>query len=215
MMNQITQFLIAHGGLILFAIAFTEQFGLPLPGAPWLMAAGALSASGKFALLAAIGWATAGCVAADAIWFFLGHRGKARVFRVFPHLQKVQVKLERARLAKTILHGTGKLTVAKFVPLGNLIPMHAGALEVGRLRFLVVDAFSAVVYSAVYAALGFAFHNQLEQLVAFLHKLGTVSVPLIVVLAGGYVVYSIRKHRRGQRAPEPGQAENNIHDPGL
>ena len=123
-MNQISQFLILHGGLILFAIAFTEQFGLPLPGAPWLMAAGALSASGKFSLLAAIGWAAAGCVVADAIWFFLGHRGKARVFRVFPHLHSVQVRLERATLAKTVLHGTRMLTVAKFLPFGTVIPMH-------------------------------------------------------------------------------------------
>ena len=55
-MNQITQFLISHGGLFLFVVGFAEQNGLPLPGAPWLLAAGALSASGKFSLLAAIGW---------------------------------------------------------------------------------------------------------------------------------------------------------------
>src|SRR6185503_12645123 len=103
------------------------------PGAPWLMAAGALSASGKFSLLAAIGWAAAGSFVADAIWFHLGHRGKARVFRVFPHLQAVRVKLERATLARTVLHGTRMLTVAKFLPFGSVIPMHAGAMGVGRL----------------------------------------------------------------------------------
>ena len=53
-MNQITQFLISHGGLFLFVIGFVEQNGLPLPGAPWLLAAGAPSASGKFSLFAAI-----------------------------------------------------------------------------------------------------------------------------------------------------------------
>ena len=209
-MNQITQFLILHGGLILFAIAFTEQFGLPLPGAPWLMAAGALSASGKFSLLAAVGWAAAGCVVADAIWFFLGHRGKARVFRVFPHLHSVQVRLERATLAKTVLHGTRMLTVAKFLPFGTVIPMHAGALEVGRLRFLLVDAFTSVVYAAVYAALGFAFHNQLEQAVAFLHKLGKVSLVLIVVLAGVYVVRRFLKHSRLQYNAEPSKDEEDV-----
>jgi membrane protein DedA with SNARE-associated domain len=195
-MNAISQFLISHGGLILFAIAFTEQFGLPLPGAPWLMAAGALSASGKFSLLAAIGWAAAGCVVADAIWFFLGHRGKARVFRVFPHLRSVQVRLERATLAKTVLHGTRMLTVAKFLPFGTVIPMHAGALEVGRLRFLLVDAFTSVVYAAVYAALGFAFHNQLEQAVVFLQKLIAGSLLLLLILAGTYLVYRFLKRRR-------------------
>jgi undecaprenyl-diphosphatase len=210
-MDQITQFLIAHGGLILFAVAFAEQFGLP--GAPWLMAAGALSASGEFSLLAAIGWPAAGWVVADAIWFFLGHRGRTRVFRFFPHLHSVQVRLEHATLAKTVLHGTRMLTVAKFVPLGgSVIPMHAGAMEVSRLRFLLVDAFASVVYAAVYASLGYAFHNQLEQFVAFLHKLGTVSLVLIVVVAGGYFVYSFSKHRSQMAA---GKTENNIDVPVL
>jgi membrane protein DedA with SNARE-associated domain len=175
----------------LFVIAFMEQFGLPLPGAPWLMAAGALSASGKFNQFAAIGWATAGCVAADTIWFFLGHRGKARVFRVFPHLHSVQVRLERATLAKTVLHGTRMLTVAKFLPFGTVIPMHAGALEVGRLRFLLVDAFTSVVYAAVYTALGIAFHNQLEQAVAFVQKLTAGS--LLLLLGGTNLVYRFLK----------------------
>ena len=86
-MNQITHFIISYGGPLLFVVGFAEQSGLPFPGAPWLMAAGALAASGKFGLLAAIGWAAAGSFVADAIWFFLGHRGKARVFRAFPHLR--------------------------------------------------------------------------------------------------------------------------------
>src|SRR5512147_2993224 len=161
-MNQITQFLISHGGLILFLVGFGEQNSLPLPGAPWLLAAGALSASGAFSLFAAIGWTAAGSVVADAIWFFLGHRGKARVFQVFPYLQSVQVRLARASLAKHVLHGMRMLTVAKFMPVGNsVVAMQAGALDVNRLRFLLADAFASVVYASVYSALGFTFHNQL------------------------------------------------------
>jgi membrane protein DedA with SNARE-associated domain len=195
-MDHITQFLIANGGLILFVIGFADQFGLPLPAAPWLMAAGALAATGKFSLFAAIGWAAAGSVVADSVWFFLGHRGKARVFRVFPHLNVVQVKLEHATLAQTLLHGTRMLALGKYVPLGAVISMHAGALEVSRPRFLLVDAFCAVVYETVYAALGYAFHNQLEQAVAFLRKLGTVSLVLLGVVAVAYVAHEFRKRLR-------------------
>jgi len=212
-MSAITQFLISYGGFLLFAIGFAEQSGVPFPGAPWLVAAGALAASGKFSLIAAIGWAAAGCVAADAIWFFLGHRTKNRVFRLFPHLQAVQVRMARATLAKTILHGARMLTVAKFVPFGNFIPMHAGAMEVGRFRFLLVDALTSVIYATVYAALGFAFHKQLEQVVAFLRKLGDVSLLLILALAGTYAAHWFLKHDRKRKArPDPAQAkaERNI-----
>jgi membrane protein DedA with SNARE-associated domain len=212
-MNQITQFLISHGGLFLFVIGFAEQNGLPLPGAPWLLAAGALSASGKFNLFAAIGWTAAGSILADAIWFLLGHRGKARVFRLFPYLQSVQVKLARKTLARTILHGMRMLTVAKFLPVGNsVVAMHAGALEVGRLRFLLADAVASLIYASVYASLGFAFHNQLEQVLAVLQRLGTVSLVLIAVGVAAYVVHWFVKHHRKKEArpdPEKSNTEEN------
>jgi membrane protein DedA with SNARE-associated domain len=182
------------------------------------LAAGALAASGKYSLIAAVWWGAAGCVAADAIWFHLGHRGKSSVFRVFPHLHGVQSRLRQATLTGSILHGARMLTAAKFLPFGSVIPLHAGAMEVGSLRFLLVDAFASVVYAAVYAALGFAFHKQLEQVVAFVRKLGTVSLLLIVVLAGGYVVHWFLKHhaeREAQPEPEKREAEGNICTPSL
>jgi membrane protein DedA with SNARE-associated domain len=94
--------------------------------------------------------------------------------------------------------------------------MHAGALEVGRLRFLLVDAFTSVVYAAVYASLGFAFHKQLEQVVAFLGNLGAVSLLLIAVLAGTYVVrWFLKHHPKREARPDPTQAkaERNICGP--
>ena len=212
-MNQITQFLISYGGLFLFAAGFMEQSGLPFPGGVCILAAGALAASGKYSLIAAVCWGAAGCVAADAIWFHLGHRGKSGVFRVFPHLHGVQSTLRQATLTGSVLHGARMLTVAKFLPFGTVIPLHAGAMEVGSLRFLLVNAFASVVYAAVYAALGFAFHKQLEQVVAFLRKLGTVSLLLIVVLAGGYVVHWFLKHhakRGAQPDPQRTKAEGKI-----
>jgi membrane protein DedA with SNARE-associated domain len=215
-MNQITQFLISYGGLFLFAAGFMEQSGLPFPGGLCILAAGALAASGKYSLIAAVCWGAAGCVAADAIWFHLGHRGKSGVFRVFPHLHGVQSTLRQATLTGSILHGARMLTVAKFLPFGTVIPLHAGAMEVGSLRFLLVNTFASVVYAAVYAALGFAFHKQLEQVVAFLRKLGTVSLLLIVVLAGGYVVHWFLKHHAKRETPPDPQrtkAEGNICSP--
>lgn len=204
-MSHITQFLISHGGLFLFVVGFGEQSGLPLPGAPWLLAAGALSASGKFSLPAAIGWTALGCITSDAIWFLLGSRGKARVFRVFPHLPSVQVRLARATLANTILHGMRMLTLAKFLPVGNsVVAMHAGALEVDRSRFLLVDALASVIYATVFASLGFAFHNQLERVVAALQKLGTVSLVLLVIAVGAFVVHRFPKpHPKRQTLPDP------------
>src|SRR5213078_3797027 len=86
LMNNITQFLTNHGGSVLFVIVFVEQAGLPLPSAPWLLAAGALSASGKLNPFLALAMTALACVVADSIWFYVGRRGGPRVLRLFCRL---------------------------------------------------------------------------------------------------------------------------------
>src|SRR5579871_3609843 len=57
-MSHINEFLVLPGALVLFLIAYAEQSGLPFPGAPWLLAAGAMAASGRINLFTAIFWAS-------------------------------------------------------------------------------------------------------------------------------------------------------------
>ena len=45
-MNETLEFLIRHGAAVVFAAVFVEQMGVPLPAAPWLLAAGALIGTG-------------------------------------------------------------------------------------------------------------------------------------------------------------------------
>jgi membrane protein DedA with SNARE-associated domain len=197
-MNAITQFLIANGALILFLVGFVEQSGLPIPCAPWLLAAGALAANGKFSLIAAICWTAIGSLAADVAWFYLGHRGKGQVYRLFPNLHAVRSRLNLKTQAGIMLHGFRMLTMAKFVPFGTVIPLRAGAMELSPWRFLVVDVFSSLFYAAAYVFSGFCFHKQLEQVVAFLEKLGSISLWIILILAGAYVAHEFIKRRRSK-----------------
>ncbi len=46
-MNEIVQFLIEQGYVILFLWVLVEQLGIPIPVAPMLLAAGALAGIGK------------------------------------------------------------------------------------------------------------------------------------------------------------------------
>src|SRR6185503_15396242 len=76
-MNDALAFLVRHGAAVLFAVVFVEQIGVPLPAAPWLLAAGALSYTGRMSGFVALSAATFGSVVADMIWFYLGrHRGQ-------------------------------------------------------------------------------------------------------------------------------------------
>jgi membrane protein DedA with SNARE-associated domain len=51
-MNEVLQFVTRHGAAVAFAAVFIEQLGVPLPATPWLLAAGALAATGKINLFA-------------------------------------------------------------------------------------------------------------------------------------------------------------------
>jgi membrane protein DedA with SNARE-associated domain len=192
-MTQISQFLISHGGLFLFVMALAEESGLPLPAAPWLLAAGALAAGGKLSFLASTWWAALGSLAGDMIWFYLGQRGKRRIFRLFPHLESVKRTIPRRLHVKLVLRGVRILTAAKFIPFGTVVSLRAGALEVGSLRFLLIDALSSVLYVGVYIALGFTFHSQLEQVVAFVGKLGVVALVLLVIAFATYASWALLK----------------------
>ena len=209
-MSQITQLLISHGGLFLFLIVLADQSGLPFPAVPWLLASGALAAGGKLSLLGAICWAALGSLGGDMIWFYLGQRGKRRIFRVFPDLESRKRMLPRKLNTRLILRGVRVLTAAKFLPLGSVVPMRAGALEVGPLRFFLIDAFSSVLFAAVYVVLGFIFHSQLEEAVAFVRKLGVVALLLVVAAIGAYLGCVILKrasrrthHLSQSKSPSP------------
>jgi membrane protein DedA with SNARE-associated domain len=195
-MSQINQFLVSYCGWILFTTVFAEQSGLPLPAAPLLLAGGALAAGGRVNLFTAGWWATIGSLTADTIWFYVGHHGKGRIFQLFPHLHTVRQRLAKATQARSILHGIQMLTAAKFLPLGTLVPLHAGALEVGSLRFLLVDGACSIVYASVYLLLGFFLHDQLEQVVALIQRLGVFIFLLLLIFVGAYLSHGFLKRRR-------------------
>src|SRR4051812_19791190 len=81
-MNEILDFLTRHGAAVLFAAVFVEQMGIPLPAAPWLLAAGSLAGAGKMNGVVALSAAVAGSIVADLIWFYLGRRGGHRVLKL-------------------------------------------------------------------------------------------------------------------------------------
>ena len=71
-MNETLEFMVRHGAAVLFAAVFVEQIGVPRPAAPWLLAAGALAATGKTNWFVALSAAAFGSALADLIWFYLG-----------------------------------------------------------------------------------------------------------------------------------------------
>jgi membrane protein DedA with SNARE-associated domain len=196
--NQMIQFLSWHGGLVLFAAAFIEQSGLPIPAAPFLLAAGALAAAGQVSLIAAIAWTAFACLAADTFWFYAGHCGKGRLLPFFAHLQRGRRPRRSTTGARATLRGLRILTAAKFLPLGTLVPLRAGTLDVSPLRFVLLDLPGSLIYASVYLLLGFFFHHQLRQLTDIVRRLGTAGLVLLLASAAIYGGFAFFRHYRSK-----------------
>lgn len=209
-MNDLTQFLVSHGAPLLFGIVFAEQAGLPLPSAPWLLTAGALSAGGKLNPTLAIGVTALAAVMADSLWFYIGRRGGQRVLRLFCRLSLARNSCVGRTKGLFARHGLQALVAAKFLPgLGAVMPPLAGALGMTTGRFLLFDGLGSLFYGSFYIIAGFLFHNQLRQAMALLNQLGFSVLLSAVALVSGYIAFKYaRRYKALTRAARRKNLEN-------
>jgi len=201
-MNDPVQFLMDHGGPALFAFVFAEQAGLPIPAAPWLLAAGALSAMGGQSPIVAIAVTAVAAVMADSLWFYIGRRGGQRVLRNFCLLSLARNSCVGRTKGLFARHGFQALVAAKFLPgLGTVMPPLAGALGMSAGRFLLFDGVGSLFYGGFYIAAGFVFHNQLQQVMAVLKQLGFSALLLVAAVLTGYIVFkAVRRYKASRRS---------------
>src|SRR5882672_7129513 len=127
-MHQTLEFLVRHGSLVVFAAVFVEQIGVPLPAAPWLLAAGALAGAGKLNWFVALIVAVAGSLLADAIWFYLGRYGGQRMLNLLCRISLEPDSCARRTQNLFTRWGMRGVVVAKFIPgLSTLAPPMAGS----------------------------------------------------------------------------------------
>lgn len=215
-MNEIFQFVVKHGYLVLFAAAFAHQIGVPLPGPLFLLAAGALAAAGKLKFLPVVALVVVACVLADWMWYEAGrHRGD-KVLHFLHRLTRDPDRHDRRAKETFARYGLQLLLVAKFVPgLDAVAPPLAGTSRTSRVRFLAVDAVGAFIYSCVYAGLGYFFSHDLNRAATYVGRAGRLSAALacaaVVLYAAGKLVRRYRSKngsRRAQITPaDPAQSE--------
>jgi len=196
--SAIFQFVLKHGYSIFFAVLFAHQIGFPLPGPPFLLAAGALAAAGKFDVLTAISLAITACVLADWVWYEAGRRKGDKVLHFMHGLTRDPDAHDRRAKKIFARYGLSLLLVAKFVPgLDAVAPPLAGTSRISRVRFLVVDAAGAGLYTCVYGGLGYLFSNDLDRAAVYVSRMGTLLAGLAF---GGFCVYIAYKLVQRYRA---------------
>lgn len=195
-MSHTTEFLVRHGAPVLLAAVFVEQMGLPLPALPWMLAAGALAATGQFNLTLGILIVIASCMVADTFWFSLGrYRGR----QVMGFLCRITLEPDSCvRRTENMFtrYGLWGVLVAKFVPgLNTMAPPLAGMSGVKLRRFILADGFGALFYGSCILSAGFVFKNQIEEIAAMMANIGGSALMLVVGLVVLYLAYKYFRRR--------------------
>jgi membrane protein DedA with SNARE-associated domain/rhodanese-related sulfurtransferase len=196
-MDEVTQFLLRHGGLVLFVVVFAEQIGLPIPAAPVLLAAGALAGAGALDPAAAIGLAVAACFLGDFIWYYLGrHRGR-HVLSVLCRISLEPDSCVRRTETFFLRHGTWSLVLAKFIPgLSTVTPALAGLFAVRIGRFVLYNGLGVVLWTVAFFVPGYLFSDQLERVAAQATRFGD---SIGAVILGVLALYIAHKYIHRQR----------------
>jgi membrane protein DedA with SNARE-associated domain/rhodanese-related sulfurtransferase len=196
-MNDALDFLARHGTTLLFAVVFIEQLGAPIPGEPFLLAAGALAGSGKLNLAAVIVTGTMASLLADAIWFYVG---RIRGIRILNLLCRISLEPDSCvRRTEDVFsrHGMRAVVFGKFVPgLSTVMPPLAGIFGVRLRRFLAYDGLSSLLFAGGYILVGYFFSDQLQPVLEALGRLGRGAVALVIGLIALYIAFKVVQRQR-------------------
>jgi membrane protein DedA with SNARE-associated domain len=176
---------------------------LPLPAAPFLIAAGALAGLHQLNLAAALGFAVVASLLSDCTWFYLGKRRGSSIVRL---ISKICRKPEACAAEIQSHHprrGTRRILISKFVPgLNTLTPPLAGMFGLPVWKFLGLDSAAALLWVSAYMSLGWVFRDQVEEAGIIFERF----TALMAVLAGAVLaVYGVRRwqHRHEQTIEVP------------
>ncbi len=189
------QILLAYGYFLLFGWVLVEQFGIPLPATPVLLAAGALSAEHKLSFPFALGAGVFAALVADTSWFFIGKRYGHHVLRIL-----CKLSLEPTICVRRTQNSFGRrreltLMFAKFVPgLATLAPPVAGQNGMPYASFLFFDAIGATLWVSTLLGVGRLFGDALKKDPSLLNWVGRFSGALLVLGIIGF--FAARVYRR-------------------
>ncbi len=196
-MNDILEFLVRHGYSLVFAWVFIEQAGLPIPSAPLLLAAGALSGTRQMNLWLAITIAVCAAVASDSVWYELGRRKGVRVLQLLCRISLEPDSCVRRTQVSFGKNGARVLLVAKFIPgLNAMASPLAGIIRMGWRRFVLFDALGALLWSSAFMITGYVFSGELERIAAHAAYLGEWLLVLVLAAFAGYIGWKFYNRQR-------------------
>lgn len=186
------------GYAVFFFWILANRAGVPLPATPALIGAGVFAGEGdmrlSLVLLLAV-WAT---LISDSLWFWLGRRYGHRILNLMCRFAVEPDSCVHRAEHFLLRHGVKSLLFSKFVPGMNrsTLPL-TGTARIPYGRFLLWDAGGALLWTGVYAGVGFAFSEEIQEAADKILRIGgEAAIAFFGLLVVGYVVTKIVRRRR-------------------
>ena len=183
--------MLAYGPPALGAALLISALGVPLPGAMFLLAAGAFMRHGALDWSLAIPTAMVGAVVGDSVGYWVGRLGGTQVTR------RLQGR-SAWRKAQSTFERRGGLAIwlTRFLltPLALPINLIAGSSCYPFSRFAILVISGELLWIAIYAGLGYVSADSWELLNDLAGSLSGLLIGVIVLGAGAYL--GLRSLRR-------------------
>jgi membrane protein DedA with SNARE-associated domain/rhodanese-related sulfurtransferase len=190
--------LITQYGLpIVAANVFVDQIGLPVPAMPTLILAGAIAATSSLGLTSLFVAAVLACLVPDSFWFLVGRRYGIRVLKTLCRVSLEPDSCVNQTQSRFERWGVNSLVIAKFVPgLAIIAPPLAGAMRIRWPRFLILSALGGAIWVGAGLAAGVLFKTQIQSVLVYLDRIGSVAGAIIATALLIYVLYKWSERRR-------------------
>jgi membrane protein DedA with SNARE-associated domain/membrane-associated phospholipid phosphatase len=198
-------FLIAMGEALLI-------IGLFVPSTATLIAIGGLVGLGKLPFWPVFIATFLGAVAGDAISFWVGYIYRDRLKEIWPFSRyRGLFEAGQAYFAK---HGGKSVVIGRFIPgVKAVVPGIAGMMDMGVVRFQILNVLSAIVWAAAHILPGISAGLALQWLGSISRRLAIVLLILILVMVA--VVWLARAALRIGLAYLPDGFALALHQTGL
>ncbi len=181
--------LIAWGGYVgIFLLMALENIVPPVPSEVIMGLGGMAVARGDMEVVPLIAWGTAGSVAGNYFWYYLGRNIGYERFRPFIARHGRWLTLEwrdvEALHRFFVKRGIWVVFVFRFMPtFRTVISLPAGMIRMPLWKFVVWTAAGSAIWNTILAYAGILLGSRFEQLDRYV---GPVSIATLAIIALGY-----------------------------
>jgi membrane-associated protein len=211
--QQLTEYIISYGYLVMTLVVFTETgllIGFCLPGDSLLITAGIFAANGTLSLWQINAYLIPAAIIGDSVGYWIGLKTGPKIFTrkkslLFnpKHVQEAHEFYER--------HGGKTIVLARFVPIvRTFAPLVAGIGRMDYRKFLAYNVFGGIGWVAGMSIIGYVFGTQFPKAVSKLEYI-IVVVAFVSVLPAAIPI--ARRWLKARKAPGLPPAEGEVVEP--